>query len=130
MGLLRIDLAFWISRYWFFENEWERDKDFAPINTPWSKKHTNYFEEWDRDYFFCTMSFCSVIDTFNFSMSEILENISKIEYKFKTSKPWDDDCYWMAKSPFNYKYYVFAGQSAPYHRPFFVLNSAPPDWDE
>ncbi|NUN08633.1 MAG: hypothetical protein HUU54_05595 [Ignavibacteriaceae bacterium] len=125
---LRNDIAYWITRYWFFDRGSE--KDFCPIDTPWSKKHSSYLEAWDRDYFFCLMSFSSASDTVDFSMNEIVEKLSLTEFYFKSSKPWDDDCYWMARSPFDNKYYVFAGMSAPYYRPFYILNEPPADWNE
>lgn len=98
------------------------------------KKITNelfgHVFEADRDLI---VSVCQRSISSDMSEDEIREKIKKINVEFKASTPYDDDCYWMIRSPFNNKYYIFA--QSPYcsgapSEPVFIKPERPDWFDE
>jgi len=64
------------------------------------------------------------------SSQELGDKINSISFEHKASTPTDDDEYWMAQSPFNGKYYIFAScaQGGGYPScPSYILDE-PPGW--
>lgn len=59
--------------------------------------------------------------------------LQQIRFEHRRSTPWDDDKYWMAQSPFDGRYYVFALLnivSGPPGPPVYVLDRRPAWFDE
>lgn len=55
------------------------------------------------------------------------EAAAKIFIRFRSTRSWDDDCYWCGQSPFNGKWYVFAQD---FGRPAFISDQYPTMMDE
>lgn len=61
------------------------------------------------------------------------EKLRQINFECRQSKPWDDDDYWMAQSPFDGRHYIFALLnivSGPPGPPVYVLDQRPAWFDE
>ncbi len=58
---------------------------------------------------------------------ELRAAASAIEISFRPTRPWDDDCYWCGRSPFDHKWYVFAQD---FGAPTFVEDQYPSMMDE
>ncbi|MFZ0962756.1 MAG: hypothetical protein WAO35_17950 [Terriglobia bacterium] len=63
---------------------------------------------------------------------ELRRKLAEVTFEHKASTPSDDDEYWLARSPFDGKYYVFAstpGAGWPVE-PVYVLDQRPGWFDE
>lgn len=66
------------------------------------------------------------------SPDELRRKLAEVTFEHKASTPSDDDEYWLARSPFDGKYYVFAstpGAGWPVE-PVYVLDQRPGWFDE
>jgi hypothetical protein len=58
---------------------------------------------------------------------ELRAAASAIVITFRSTRAWDDDCYWCGRSPFDHKWYVFAQD---FGTPAFVEDAYPSMMDE
>ncbi len=58
---------------------------------------------------------------------ELRAAASSIVITFRSTRAWDDDCYWCGRSPFDHKWYVFAQD---FGTPAFVEGQYPAMMDE
>lgn len=58
---------------------------------------------------------------------ELRAAASSIAIMFRSTRAWDDDCYWCGRSPFDHKWYVFAQD---FGTPAFVEDQYPSMMDE
>jgi hypothetical protein len=63
---------------------------------------------------------------------ELRRKLAEVSFEHKASTPSDDDEYWLARSPFDGKFYVFASQPGGVwpSSPHFVLDQRPAWFDE
>lgn len=59
--------------------------------------------------------------------TELYEAAARIVITFRSTRAWDDDCYWCGRSPFDHKWYVFAQD---FGTPHIVADSYPTFMDE
>jgi hypothetical protein len=78
-------------------------------------------------------SMCPHPDTLASMPREVLgQKIASVSFDHRATTPYDDDEYWMAQSPFNGMWYVFAsmpGAGWP-TKPVYVLDGRPAWFDE
>lgn len=78
-------------------------------------------------------SLCPLEQLVETTPDQLQEMLSSICFEHKVSTPTDDDEYWLAQSPFNHKFYVFAscafGGGWP-TSPVYVLDERPAWFDE
>lgn len=76
---------------------------------------------------------CSLAKLAKTEPDELREKLSQIRFEHKPSTPADDDEYWLAQSPFDKRFYVFAscafGGNWP-ASPAYVFDERPAWFDE
>jgi hypothetical protein len=126
------NFPFWIEKYlrgrWWDVSEIEVLNDLPRQDTP--LRYLSGISSYMSSDFRKLMALVPKEARQSMASESIAERLSSVRWEYQASTPYDDDCYLMAQSPFDGKYYVWAWFTSMPDSPSLVLTGRPSFFDE